>query len=351
MRPEKIKMDDLKVYTLKDPQWDEIVRSFKDHDIYYINGYLKALEINSDGEPLLFFYDNGKTRGINAVLRRDIAHCDYFRGIIEEGKFFDFSTPYGYGGWIIEGEDKKELFDAYEKWCRDNGIICEFVRFHPLIENQRYSQDTYEVIPLGQVISMDLSDEETMLMNMSSRNRNKVRKAIKTGVTVSCCQTEKLNEFIEIYEETMRRDNAEAYYFFHRDYYDCLFRELKDHIMIFYAVFDGRILSSCIVFLENGRLSYHLAGSTKTSGNIYETNLLIYKAAEWGCRNGYKSFLLGGGVGSQEDYLYQFKRGFDDKHSYQFYIGKKMYQKDVYDDLVSKRTRIDRPGFFPAYRG
>ncbi|MBQ6478121.1 MAG: peptidoglycan bridge formation glycyltransferase FemA/FemB family protein [Erysipelotrichaceae bacterium] len=344
-------MDDLKVYTLKDPQWDEIVRSFKDHDIYYISGYLKALETNSDGEPLLFFYDNGKTRGINVVLRRDIAHCDYFRGIIEEGKLFDFSTPYGYGGWIIEGEDKKELFDTYEEWCRENGIVCEFVRFHPLIENQRYSQDTYEVIPLGQVISMDLNDEETMLMNMSSRNRNKVRKAIKTGVTVNCCHTEKLNEFIEIYEETMRRDNAEAYYFFHRDYYDCLFRELKDHIMIFYAQLDGKILSSCIVFLENGRLSYHLAGSTKTSGNIYETNLLIYKTAEWGCQNGYRSFLLGGGVGSQEDYLYQFKRGFDDKHSYQFYIGKKTYQKDIYDDLVSKRTQIDRPGFFPAYRG
>jgi hypothetical protein len=43
----------LKVYELNDPKWDEIVKSFKDHDIYYLNGYLKSLEINGDGEPLL----------------------------------------------------------------------------------------------------------------------------------------------------------------------------------------------------------------------------------------------------------------------------------------------------------
>ncbi len=351
MRQERVEMGDLEIYTLDDSRWDDIVRSFQDHDIYYMSNYLRALEINGDGQPLLFFYENGNTRGINVVLKRDIANCEYFQGIIDENKYYDFTTPYGYGGWIVEGENKDELFDAYERWCEENRIVCEFVRFHPLIENQRYSLNRYEVIPLGQVISMDLSNEETMMMNMSSRNRNKVRKAIKTGVIVDNCYTEKLDEFIEIYEDTMKRDNAEPYYFFKRDYYDCLFNGLKDHIKIFSAQLNRKILSSCIVFLENGRLSYHLAGSTKTSGNIYETNLLIYKVAEWGCRNGYKSFLLGGGVGSHEDYLYQFKRGFDDKHSYQFYIGKKMYLKQIYNDLVSQRKQIDNPGFFPAYRG
>ena len=344
-------MSDLKVYTLKDDQWDTIVRSFKDHDVYYLSAYLRSLEINGDGEALLFYYEGKDCRGINVVLKRDIASCEHFKGILEEGRYYDFTTPYGYGGWIIEGEKKEELFAEYEDWCKENGIVSEFVRFHPLIENHFSAHDSYEVIPLGQVIAMDLTDEDTMMMNMSSRNRNKVRKAAKTGVTVDCCHREKLDEFIMIYEETMRRDNAEAYYFFNRDYYDCLFDGLQDHIRIFFAQLDGKILSSCIVFLENERMSYHLAGSTKTSGNIYETNLLIYKTAEWGCRNGYRSFLLGGGVGSHEDYLYQFKRGFDDKHSYQFYIGKKIYLKEVYDRLVSERKQIGNPGFFPVYRG
>lgn len=340
----------LKVYELNDPKWDEIVKSFKDHDIYYLNGYLKSLEINGDGEPLLFYYDDQKTRGINVVLKRDISDLKYFSDI-EKGTLYDFTTPYGYGGWIIEGDDSDELFEEYEAWCKENYIVSEFVRFHPLIENQKYSLGNYNIIPLGQVIAMDCTDEETLWMNMSSRNRNKIKKAINIGVSVSYGGIEKLEEFIQIYEETMDRDNAEDYYYFKKEYYDCLFNDLKDNLLVFSAELEGRTLSTCIVFMENGRLSYHLAGSTRISGNIYETNLLIYEVAKWGKRNGYRSFLLGGGVGSKEDYLYQFKRGFDDKHSFQFYIGKKIHLQDKYDELVSKRENIENMNFFPAYRG
>ena len=343
-------MSNLNILTLNDQKWDETVRSFKDHDIYYLNGYLKSLKINGDGEPLLFYYDDGETRGINVVLKRDVANLDYFKDI-EKNSIFDFTTPYGYGGWIIEGGDYRKLFFEYETWCKKNNIISEFVRFHPLTENQKYSVNTYDVIPLGQVISMDCRNEDVLWANMSSRNRNKIKKAINTGVTVSYGGIEKLEDFIRIYEETMARDNAEDYYFFKKEYYDCLFKDLKDNLMVFSAEKDGKILSTCIVFMENERLSYHLAGSTRVSGNIYETNLLIYEVAKWGNRNGYKSFLLGGGVGSHEDYLYQFKRGFDDKHSYQFYIGKRVYLNDGYEELVSRRGKIDNPDFFPAYRG
>ena len=341
----------LEVITLEDSKkWDDTVRSFKDQDVYYLSGYLKSLLINGDGYPLLFYYRDKDVRGINVVLKRDVADDIRFAGL-EKGKYFDFTSPYGYGGWIVEGEDYAPLFLKYEKWCLDNNIICEFVRFHPLIENQKYCLDSYNVIPLGQVISLDLSDYDTMWANMSSRNRNKIKKAMNFGVKVSIGGKEKLDSFIKIYEETMTRDNAEDYYFFKRDYYDCLFDELKDEICIFNSELDGKELSDCIIFKVNDRLSYHLAGSTRTSGNIYETNLLIYEVAKWGCEHGCRSLILVGGVGSAEDNLYRFKKGFDDKHSYQFYIGKKMYNQEVYDYLISRRSDIHNMNYFPAYRG
>lgn len=343
-------MSNLKVIDLNSNSWDEIVKSFRDYDIYYLSGYLKSLKINGDGEPLLFFYEDENCRGINVVLKRDVS-LDFRFNNIEENRYFDFTSPYGYGGWIVEGNEYNNLFLEYENWCTDNNIICEFVRFHPLINNQKYSENSFNVIALGQVISIDCSNEETMWMNMSSRNRNKIKKAIKTGVTVDIGDVDKLDTFISIYEETMTRDNAEDYYFFNRKYYDCLFDELKDNCKIFSAYLDKKMLSSCIVFNVNNRLSYHLAGSTRISGNIYETNLLIYEVAKWGCQNGYKSFLLGGGVGSKEDCLYQFKKGFDDKHSYQFYIGKKVYRQDLYEELINMRTDIANHNYFPEYRG
>ena len=341
----------LEVITLEDSKkWDETVRSFRDYDVYYLSGYLKSLLINGDGYPLLFYYCDNGVRGINVVLKRDVADDTRFAGL-EKDKYFDFTSPYGYGGWIVEGENYDSLFKEYEKWCLEHNIICEFVRFHPLIENQRYCLNSYNVIPLGQVISLDLRDYDTMWANMSSRNRNKIKKAVNFGVRVSVGGREKLDSFIKIYEETMARDNAEDYYFFKREYYDCLFNELDGEICIFNSELDGKELSNCIIFKVNDRLSYHLAGSTRTSGNIYETNLLIYEVAKWGCENGCKSLILGGGVGSAEDNLYRFKKGFDDKHSYQFYIGKKMYNQEVYDYLVSRRSDIHNMNYFPAYRG
>lgn len=340
------------IYLDDKKKWDEIVRSFKDYDVYYLNGYLRSLFINGDGLPLLFYYHDDNLRGINVVLKRDISKDKRFVNKIEENTYFDFTSPYGYGGWIVEGNGSySNLFSEYEKWCLENNIICEFVRFHPLIENQRYCLDSYNVIPLGKVISLDLTDEETMWANMSSRNRNKIKKAKNFGVTVSMGEKEKLDEFIEIYEDTMKRDNAKDYYFFNREYYDCLFDELKDEIYIFNSELDGKMLSNCIIFKVNNRLSYHLAGSTRTSGNIYETNLLIYEVGLWGNKNNCKSLILGGGVGSAEDNLYRFKKGFDDKHSYQFYIGKKMYNQEKYDYLLSLRENVANMNYFPAYRG
>ena len=107
----------INVYTLEQSeQWDAIVRSFQKYDAYWLSGYVKAFWMHGNGDPLLFFYEDKDVRGINVVMKRDVAKDEKFRGVIEEGQYFDFATPYGYGGWIIEGEEPDGLFAAYERW-------------------------------------------------------------------------------------------------------------------------------------------------------------------------------------------------------------------------------------------
>ncbi len=44
----------LKVYSLAQwEQWEIVVRSFKEYDVYYLPGYVKAFQENGDGEALL----------------------------------------------------------------------------------------------------------------------------------------------------------------------------------------------------------------------------------------------------------------------------------------------------------
>ena len=73
-----------------------------------------------------------------------------------------------------------------------------------------------------------------------------------------------------------------------------------------------------------------------------------------GVEHGYKTFHLGGGLGSQEDNLYKFKKEFNKNSETHFSIGKKIFDKETYDKLIEIRKREigfdDKDTFFPSYR-
>ena len=105
------------------------------------------------------------------------------------------------------------------------------------------------------------------------------------------------------------------------------------------------------MLLANKRMNYHLSGSVREYSRLAPTNLLLKAAAEWGSERGYKSLYLGGGVGSGEDSLFKFKRSFYRGEDLPiFYIGKKIFNQEKYNELVSLRENIEENGFFPKYR-
>jgi len=343
----------LTVYTLEQSeQWDSIVRSFKDYDTYWLSGYVRAFQIHGDGEPRLFFYEHGSTRGINVVMKRDISKDERFKGLIEENKYFDIATPYGYGGWIIEGNETEDLFKAYSAHLEREGIISEFVRFHPMIQNHEACRDFYEVIQLGEVVHMELSSPEDIWNNIVSKNRNMIRKAMKNDIHIYNGRFPDIYKtFREIYNGTMDKDNAEEYYYFAPEFYSSVLEDLPQNSQVFWAEMEGKVIAASIMLMANGRMNYHLSGSLREYSSLAPSNLLLYEAALWGNANGYKTFYLGGGVGSGEDSLFKFKRAFFKDDLNKFHIGKKVYIPEKYEELLSLRKEIGNPGFFPKYRG
>ena len=343
----------ISVFTLEEwKQWNSIVRSFRKYDTYWLSGYAKAFKIHGDGEPLLFYYDDGKTRGINVVMKRDVAKDERFRGRIPEGQYFDLSTPYGYGGWIIEGDETDNLFREYQDWMHRNYIICEFVRFHPMVKNHEQCSSFYDVVRLGEVVHMDLSSPETIWENIISKNRNVIRKAKKNDVKVYNGRFPEIFEkFRLIYNATMDKDEANAYYYFEEQFYASILEDLPYNSELFWAEKSGKVIAACIILAANGYLNYHLSGSLREYGSLAPTNLILYKVAMWGAANGYRTLYLGGGVGSGEDGLFKFKRAFYKGDLNRFYIGRKVFDQERYDELTGLRTDIAKEGFFPKYRG
>lgn len=343
----------LDVYTVEQSErWDAVVRSFADYDVYWLSGYVKAFKLHGDGEPLLFFYEGSGVRGINVVMCRDVAKEQHFIGKLEENTYFDFSSPYGYGGWLIEGENTTELFRDYEEWCQKRGIVCEFVRFHPVVQNQLQAKAAYEVVPLGETVAMDLESPEVIWTNIISKNRNMIRKAKKNGVKIYCGRNPELfKTFIAIYNATMDKDHADKYYYFSEDFYSSILNDLPYNAQIFYAVWEEKIIAAAIMLEGNRKMNYHLSGSIKEYSYLAPSNLLLYEAALWGWANGYKTLYLGGGVGSGEDSLFKFKRAFyRGENLNRFHIGKKIMNQDLYDKLVLLRDDIHESNYFPKYR-
>ena len=82
--------------------------------------------------------------------------------------------------------------------------------------------------------------------------------------------------------------------------------------------------------------------------------LLEAAAANWGKEHGYRFIHHGGGRTSDpEDPLFRYKKKFGKNTEFEFYIGKKIWNQNVYDALVEKRLEqgiIEDDGFFPRYR-
>ncbi len=329
--------------------WDNIVRTFPNYDVYYLSGYVKAFEIIGDGSPELLYYEGDGLRAIYVFMKRFIAEGVY-----------DAVTPYGYGGVLFDGDKSeaklKAFWSEYVEMMQEEHIIDNFVRYHPVPANAVPMKQISNVIDLGKTVAMDLTSPDVIWTNIHSKNRNMIRKAEKNGIEILHGQgMELMDQFIEIYNATMQKDNAEEYYFFKRPFYESIDRDLHDNYEMFYAMYEGRPIAMSIMIFANGQLNYHLSGSDIEYRNLAPSNLLLYKAALWGCEKGMKTFHLGGGVGSGEDNLFKFKIAFNRFSDYQFSIGKEIFDPEMYDRLVKERAERD-PSFdqeshyFPLYR-
>lgn len=331
-------------------QWDRIVRSFLEWDVYYLSGYVKAFQIHGDGDPQLLYYEAGGLKAIYVYMKRKTAIEGYY----------DSVTPYGYGGVLFDGDTSEQnlqaFWKAYVEKMKEEGIVDNFVRYHPVLANAIPMKQISTVIDLGKTIAFDLASPEVIWENIISKNRNMIRKAEKNGITIEHGKgMDLLDKFTEIYNATMDKDHAEEYYYFKRPFYESIDRDLQNNYEMFYAMYEGRPIAMSIMIFANGRLNYHLSGSDIEYRNLAPSNLLLYKAALWGYGQGCKTFHLGGGVGSGEDNLYKFKAAFNKNSDYQFSIGKEIFDQEKYDELVALRAKQDpdfnpETKFFPLYR-
>ncbi|WP_218143811.1 hypothetical protein [Planococcus faecalis] len=213
----------LSIIDFQDNQkWDEVVKSFENYEVNYLNGYVNAFYRQGDGEPLLVYYNDNETRAINVIMKRDISKIEDLTNKIPANTWFDLSTPYGYGGFLIEGKNYEKVNKAYEKYCKEEGFICEFVRFHLI--NEYHLKYNGEIETNTRNVVRDLEVPlDLMFMDFEHKVRKSIKKANKAELEIEVdLDGKRLNEFLSIYYGTMDRSNANKTFYYPKEFFENL---------------------------------------------------------------------------------------------------------------------------------
>lgn len=310
-------------------------------DIYYEEGYVRLYE-DRESAALCVICEEDEKVLLMPFLRKCI------------NGFFDFETPYGYGGPIANTEDRGWIDRALEEMrsCFEREqYVCGFIRFHPLLGNSIYCKRVIDVIPDRNTVAieLDMSEEEIWKAQISSKNRNMIRKAERLGLKYQAeYDFTSINEFIVLYNGTMNRLQADSFYYFDETYYREYVREMSGKGFIGTVRLGEKLIGAALFMYSDWYGHYHLAGSDRTYAGCGINNFLLWNTVRELKKQHVRQFHLGGGTGaSADDSLLQFKRSFS-RNEKKFCIGKCIFNQKVYGEICSEWERKNA-GLVPFY--
>lgn len=323
-------------------------------DIYFEKKYGRLYEKIEKGKCLIYEFENKFGKIHHMFIKREIPLK------LNGNTYYDLVTPYGYGGPIIidcDKEKKELLLHEFEKdfqnYCIDNNIISEFVRFHPVVENHSDFGEVYDVSYIRNTVGTTVNSEKDYLMNEFSKSaRKSIRKALKEGVTYKVTRSpDNISEFLNVYYSTMDRNNASDYYYFDNSYFEECMENLKDNILLIEVSYNEKIIAMGFYFVYNNMIHAHLSGTLTEYLYLSPAYVIKHATAEWAKENGISLIHYGGGTSNNDDDpLYKFKKKFTKSTEFEFNIGKKIWNKSVYDKLCGLLNINEEIEFFPAYR-
>ncbi|MBM7610254.1 hypothetical protein JOD29_003533 [Lysinibacillus composti] len=323
-------------------------------DIYFEPEYGQLYEKMEQGKLEQFHFKNDVGSIYYQFIKRPIDIS------IDNNKYYDIVTPYGYGGpLIIDCNEKyktKLINDfkvEFQKYCNEKSIISEFVRFHPVLDNARDFKSMYKIEGIRKTVGTNIYEfEDPIESEFSKSARKSIRRALNSQVSFKV--TEKptsLRNFIEIYYSTMDRNDASNYYYFDDEYFSSCLKIFKDQIILVEVIYDEKVIAAGFYFVYGKFVHAHLSGTLKEYLHLSPAYIIKYATAVWAIENNIQLIHYGGGTSNSEhDPLYQFKKKFGRNTEYEFCVGKKIWDEEAYEKLCKNTGTTSGITYFPAYR-
>jgi hypothetical protein len=299
-------------------------------DIYYTPEYYELYEKIGDGQAMCFVFEKDDDIALYPFLKNSVNDLGYD---LDED-YFDIQGAYGYNGVVSSSYNlsfRKEFYRTFCKYCSKNNIIAEFVRYHPLIKNHKFSKDIIKIYLDRKTVFINLNNKELAIENKIDKSviRN-LKKANNFGLSVDNILG-KVDDFIKIYHHTMKRVNSNSYLFFNRKYFENLFK--LSSLVNVNVNYNNKTIATAVCFRYKKYFHYHLGASYSDYLSLRPNDLIFYGMIQASLKGESYFLHFGGGNSSfADDSLLRFKKKFSKDISC-FYISKIIHNKTVYNSV------------------
>lgn len=325
-------------------EWDAHIAGLGASDAYSCAAYHRAsalLEPEGTRPVLLAFNDGAGEVALPLLLRP-----------LPDGNGWDATSAYGYGGPVGRGAPDLAAFGAaLDRWATEYGVVSTFLRLNPLLGNGRLVPPTAQLIDVGYTVGWDLSPGRNLRRSMQTARREAVGRAERAGVSVTVtARPSGLEDFREVYEESLRRLEAEDRYYPPESYWQALLTQ--DQLLVPVLVegrVEGRLVYGLLCLLSDRWLHSHFVGGNQEARALNASAACYFAAAQWGQAHGLDCFHLGGGLGGNTtSSLYEYKQRFDPSSPpHLFQVAKLVHDRKRYRQLADTD---ETDGFFPPWR-
>lgn len=353
----------VQIIDLENPLWPKTLQKLR-HDVYHLPEYVYLESKRTQTSPgAVLIHDGDKILFVPYLLRQ--CHNLLSQDLGTE-EVYDVVSPYGYPGILLS----TEAFDTngfpgfalneLQQILKSHNVCSAFFRMHPILGHafqETFQPDTFT--ENGETVSVDLTLTEPQIWAHTRKgHQSTINKCKRSGLNVRIVPfAEYLDEFTDIYQETMNRVEASQMYFFDSKYFMDLLN-LGNNLHLCIVELKDKVICASLFFECCGIVQAHLGGTRTDYLRYSPFNLLLHYVRLWAKERGNQFLHLGGGIGgSKEDKLHTFKSGFS-RQRHDFLTLRLVTDKEKYTHLLNQRAKVlKKPveellnsNFFPAYR-
>jgi len=331
--------------------WDEALDLMRMYAFYHLLEYHRLAEMLGEGTPLMLVFRQSHYVIAFPLLVRDFV-------VAGDGPTFrDATTVRGFAGPLASWEHVpkhvcKRFQEELHDLLKERDIISVYARLNPITCPPSLLDGLGDIVEIGATVSLDLTPPpDVQISRYRKGHRSEINRLRRLGVTCGEASPESLGDFVRIYYDTMTRVRAPEEFYFDKDYFEFLLREMPGAMRLFLCRLDGRAVSGGIIGVSKGMTECYLAGTASEYVHLSPSKPMLDTMRQWIQEIGANEFHVGGGVDAQRDSLYNFKMGFGGReHVYSTW--RYVVNQKAYDDVCRAAFQNGRPdgSFFPAYR-